>query len=106
MWKRLSVVGLLGVASTGCFQSHGALMRGASNPPSPMAFAPAASPDTTIDGGVVKGQAVAQTATASRPGRITTATLGAQAPRLPESTADATSSAEDTDAVAVASAGG
>jgi len=39
--KRLFALSVLTLASAGCAQTNGALMRGASDPPSPLAIVPA-----------------------------------------------------------------
>jgi hypothetical protein len=49
--KRLLALGALSLAIAGCTQTSGAVMRGASSPPSPLAIAPAsANRDTIIQG--------------------------------------------------------
>jgi hypothetical protein len=107
MWKRLSVLSLLGVACTGCFQSHGALMRGASYPPSPLASARAVSADKTA-GGVANDRALSRAATLRTPELKAAAPVAVQTPRLrePQNGAAAASDEAATPAVAVASAGG
>jgi parvulin-like peptidyl-prolyl isomerase len=59
--KRLLVVSMLSLALAGCAQSKGALSRGASYPPSPVAIAPVPSIYDTINQGT-GGKALAQTA--------------------------------------------
>ena len=59
--KRLLVVSMLSLALAGCAQSKGALSRGASYPPSPVAITPVPSIYDTINQGV-GGKALAQTA--------------------------------------------
>ncbi len=62
--KRLLVVSMLSLALAGCAQSKGALSRGASYPPSPVALTPVPSIYDTVNQGV-GGKAVAQTAIAN-----------------------------------------
>ena len=59
--KRLLVLSALSLAMAGCAQSKGALSRGASYPPSPVAVTPVPSLYDTINPGM-GGKAVAQTA--------------------------------------------
>ena len=59
--KRLLVVSMLSLALAGCAQSKGALSRGASYPPSPVAITPVPSIYDTINQGV-GGKSLAQTA--------------------------------------------
>ena len=59
--KRLLVVSMLSLALAGCAQSKGALSRGASYPPSPVALTPVPSVYDTVNQGV-GGKALAQTA--------------------------------------------
>ena len=59
--KRLLVVSMLSLALAGCAQSKGALSRGASYPPSPVAITPVPSVYDTINQGM-GGKALAQTA--------------------------------------------
>jgi parvulin-like peptidyl-prolyl isomerase len=59
--KRLLVLSTLCLALAGCAQSKGALSRGASYPPSPVAITPVPSVYDTINAGM-GGKAVAQTA--------------------------------------------
>ena len=59
--KRLLVVSMLSLALAGCAQSKGALSRGASYPPSPVAITPVPSIYDTINQGT-GGKALAQTA--------------------------------------------
>ena len=59
--KRLLVLSTLSLALAGCAQSKGALSRGASYPPSPVAVTPVPSVYDTINAGL-GGKAVAQTA--------------------------------------------
>ena len=59
--KRLFVLSALSLALAGCAQSKGALSRGASYPPSPVAITPVPSVYDTINGGL-GGKALAQTA--------------------------------------------
>jgi hypothetical protein len=56
--KRLLALGALSLAIAGCTQSSGAIMRGASSPPSPLALAPARSNRDTI----IQGAATAPSA--------------------------------------------
>ena len=62
--KRLLVVSMLSLALAGCAQSKGALSRGASYPPSPVALTPVPSLYDTVNQGM-GGKAVAQTAIAN-----------------------------------------
>ena len=62
--KRLLVVSMLSLALAGCAQSKGALSRGASYPPSPVALTPVPSIYDTVNQGM-GGKAVAQTAIAN-----------------------------------------
>jgi hypothetical protein len=62
--KRMLVVSMLSLALAGCAQSKGALSRGASYPPSPVALAPVPSLYDTVNQGV-GGKALAQTAIAN-----------------------------------------
>ncbi len=59
--KRLLVLSMLSLALAGCAQSKGAMSRGASYPPSPVAVTPVPSIYDTINPGM-GGKAVAQTA--------------------------------------------
>jgi peptidyl-prolyl cis-trans isomerase SurA len=59
--KRLFVLSLLSLALAGCAQSKGALSRGASYPPSPVAITPVPSIHDTINEGM-GGKVIAQTA--------------------------------------------
>ena len=59
--KRLLVLSMLSLAPAGCAQSKGALSRGASYPPSPVALTPVPSIYDTVNTGV-GGEALAQTA--------------------------------------------
>ncbi|HEX3446988.1 MAG TPA: peptidylprolyl isomerase [Isosphaeraceae bacterium] len=59
--KRLLVLSMLSLATAGCAQSKGALLRGASYPPSPVALTPVPSIYDTVNSGV-GGEKVAQTA--------------------------------------------
>ncbi len=62
--KRMLVVSMLSLALAGCAQSKGALSRGASYPPSPVAITPVPSLYDTVNQGV-GGKALAQTALAN-----------------------------------------
>jgi len=59
--KRLFVVSMLSLALAGCAQSRGAVSRGASSPPSPLAVTPVPSIYDTVNQGV-GGPAIAKTA--------------------------------------------
>jgi peptidyl-prolyl cis-trans isomerase SurA len=89
--KRLLVVSMLSLAMAGCAQSKGALSRGASYPPSPVAITPVPSVYDTVNQGM-GGKAVAQTAIANPDdphwaGRAPApAAPGAVSPGSPEST--------------------
>ena len=50
--KRLLVLSMLSLATAGCAQSKGALLRGASYPPSPVALTPVPSIYDTVNSGV------------------------------------------------------
>ena len=59
--KRLLVLSMLSLATAGCTQSKGALLRGASYPPSPVALTPVPSIYDTVNTGV-GGEKLAKTA--------------------------------------------
>ena len=59
--KRLLVLSMLSLATAGCTQSKGALLRGASYPPSPVALTPVPSIYDTVNTGV-GGETLAKTA--------------------------------------------